>query len=393
MRFFDCSRCLTSAEETGPSFVTTDPLVAEKPPSKFACRSRSRGKKLAFVGPGSRFMAMVRSLRASWKRNGRRNGPRTRLEMGGHRRTWKRDRRRRRAAEGNRSDDVVVGRGSRQGYGKDVAGKIEPRSGILAAGVEAAGLTNGSRLEDGNGSGELGRRQLEREYSEQLEALKFLVEPPACFRNVDEARQNLENKLNTLDLKRMNTVAIPTDELTAESVFTSNPVLRGWSRGRMKNCGGNGFERMFQTRNSNFQGFCAGTVDDTRLNIERTVIDLFVRAPILKTRKLDGARRGVLFNANEGKTVRFKDEHDDAGEMLDEKESGERSAKNISLRETSEEMKNCELLEGTDVIDGIDRSEVSMNDGRTEELVRFDGNFDPPFDVAVTNGMVSIDYP
>ncbi|KOX75243.1 PDZ and LIM domain protein 7 [Melipona quadrifasciata] len=249
-----------------------------------------------------------------------------------------------------------------RGYGKDVAGKIEPRSGILAAGVEAAGLTNGSRLEDGNGSGELGRRQLEREYSEQLEALKFLVEPPACFRNVDEARQNLENKLNTLDLRRMNTIAIP----TGESVFTPNPVLRG----RMKNCGGNGVERMFQTRNSNFQGFCAGTMGDTRLNIERTVIDLFVRAPILKNRKLDGARRGVLFNANEGKTVRFKDEHDDAGEMLDEKESGERSAKNISLRETSEEMKNCELLEGTDVIDGIDRSEVSMNDGRTEELVR-----------------------
>ena len=285
----------------------------------------------------------------------------------------------------------VVGCGSRQGYGKDVAsawpevaGKMESRSGILAAGVEA-GLTNGSRLEDGNGSGELSRRELEREYCEQLEALKFLIEPPACFRNVDEARQNLENKLNTLDLRRMNTVAIPTGELYAGSVS----VLRE----RMKNCGENGVERIFQTRKSNFQKFRADTVDDKRLNIEQTVIDLLVRAPILKNRKLDGVRHGMFFNVNESKTVRFKDEHDDAGEIFDGKECGQRSMRNISVRETSEEMKNCELLEGTDVIDGIDRSEVSMNDGRTEELVRFDGNFDPPFDVAVTNGMVSIDYP
>ena len=260
--------------------------------------------------------------------------------------------------------DVAVGcKGSLQRYGKDVGGKIEAR--IRAAAV----LTNGSRLQDGNGSGELSRGELEREYGEQLEALKFLVEPPASFRNVDEARQNLENKLNTLDLRRMNTVAIPT---AGESASTpKNPALR------MKSCG--------NCRESNFQG----TMNDTRLNIERTVIDLFVRAPILKNRKLDDARRGSVFNANEGKTVRFKDEH--AGETFEEKESGE-DTRNIGLRGTSTEMKNCELLEGTDVIDGIDRSEVSMN-GRTEELVRFDGNFDPPFDVAVTNGMVSIDYP
>lgn len=320
---------------------------------------------------------MIRSLRASWKRN-RSSRPGTRLES--HRRS---------SGEGNRFDVVCRSkRGNGATFARPVAKKVDSKSAILAANVEA-GLTNGKET-DGKGNRELNREEFEREYYEQLEALKFLIEPPACFRT-DETRQNFENKLNTLDFRRMNTVAIPTGEFSQPTA-----VLRSWGYRRMKNSVPHGNAGTLGIKKSNFKKFYSDAIDDTGSNIERSMIHLFDRAPILKNKNVQ-AVRGIHFNTNESKTVHFKDEHDDR-EMLDEQVFINRNMNiedeqdNISLRRTSKEMERCMILGGTDVVKEIVGGDSSLNDRWMVEDVCFDENFGTLFDVAVTNGLVSIDY-
>lgn len=291
--------------------------------------------------------------------------------------------------EGNRFDvSCRSKRGKGVTFARPVAKKVDSKSGILATNVEA-GLTNGKKKE-GKGNSELNREQFEREYYEQLEALKFLIEPPACFRT-DETRQNFENKLNTLDFRRMNTVAIPTGEFSQPTA-----VLRSWGYRQMKNSVPHSNAATLGIKKSNFKKFYSDSIDDTRSNIERSMIHLFDRAPILKNKNVE-AVRGILFNTNESKTVRFKDEHDDR-ELLDEQEFRNRNMNiedeqdNISLRKTSKEMKRCMILGGTDVVKEIVGGDSSLNDRWMQEDVCFDENLDTLFDVAVTNGMVSIDY-
>ena len=381
MRFLNCSQCLTGVEETSssqiPSFKTTDPLVSGKQLSRRVPRSKSK-RKVACASPGSRFVAMIRSLRASWKRN-RSSRSGTRLES--HRKSRKRQMTKKNG-EGNRFDvSCRSKRGKGVIFARPVAKKVDPRSGILATNVEA-GLTDGKE----KGIGELNREEFEREYYEQLEALKFLIEPPACFRT-DETRQNFENKLNTLDFRRMNTVAIPTGEFSQPTA-----VLRSWGYRRMRNSVPHSNAATLAIRKSNFKKFYSNAIDDTRMSM----IHLLDRAPILKNKNIE-AVRGILFNTNESKTVRFKDEHDDR-EMLDEQEFINRNMNiedeqdNISLRETSKEMERCVILEATDVVKGIVGGDSSLNGRWMEENVCFDENFGTLFDVAVTNGMVSIDY-
>jgi hypothetical protein len=128
------------------------------------------------------------------------------------------------------------------------------------------------------GAGLAGRKsgELEREYYEQLEALKFLIDPPPCFRNT-ETRQNFENKLNSLDLKLMNTVAIPDG-------------VAGIPNGYREARGHGRFYRPDLERSY---------VDA----LDRRIIHLFaMKAPILKSRQSEQVA------ARENKTVRFKDE-------------------------------------------------------------------------------------
>lgn len=131
------------------------------------------------------------------------------------------------------------------------------------------------------------------EEGEYQQALKFLIEPPARFRNDEtwgERRGGSleEKKLNTLDLKRMNTVAIPALD------FSRSVAILG-DRGRVDTRGNGG--------GSGLGGFGGGLG-----------IDLLVGAPILKGRR---AGEGVLFS--EGKSVRFKDEQEEHGRgMLEE---------------------------------------------------------------------------
>jgi len=141
------------------------------------------------------------------------------------------------------------------------------------------------------GAGLAGRKsgELEREYYEHLEALKFLIDPPLCFRNT-ETRQNFENKLNSLDLKLMNTVAIPDGVAGIPNGYRELPKSHGrFYRSEWRPVCENGVRRNLER----------SYVDA----LDRRMIDLFaMKAPILKS------RQGEQVAARENKTVRFKDE-------------------------------------------------------------------------------------
>lgn len=184
-----------------------------------------------------------------------------------------------------------------------------------------------------------GRRvgELEREYYEHLEALKFLIDPPPCFRNT-ETRQNFENKLNSLDFRRMNTVAIP-----------EGP---GANRFQKLKSSPDGFQSpswSLTCENGVSHEVCERSYADTldriveeHLKIERTMLDLFVRAPILKSRHGEQ----VSLAGRENKTVRFKDEvkrsgtsveHGEGLRLGDEGSEGVRSNNRVKTEITKEE--------------------------------------------------------
>lgn len=232
-----------------------DTLVTAKRPIK-------RSKPAENVPSGSResrFLSLVRSIRSSLKRN-RRFRPR-RLEA------YLRDQK----SRANSSKSSVDERGV-----KDIVHKVN--SSIKIVEIE---------------EGVTGKKRLKRDRCEQLEPFKLLIEPPVSFRN-DESRENFENKLNTLDLRRMNTVAIPVAD-----PFDPGSIIYSWSNQRIKN---RETTSESQKRRSSFERFYADTKD-----IQRTMIDLLVRPSILKKKKVE-AVRSILF---ETKTVRFEEDRPD----------------------------------------------------------------------------------
>ncbi|XP_072761624.1 uncharacterized protein [Anoplolepis gracilipes] len=293
MKFFDCARCLTTLHQRRSSRrwrdcnETTDPLVMTKrPPARRQRQHRRRSEsaqKMASSRSNARFLTAMRSFSTSWKRRAARmNNVKSRVET----------RPTKLFVRNNEAESRRV-RIPRTLY------RVQLRKRKIPASVEM------SRVNDTDGVARRlpGRRtgELEREYYEHLEALKFLIDPPPCFRNT-ETRQNFENKLNSLDFRRMNTVAIP------------------------EGPGPNGFQKLKSSpnglRSPSWNLTCengvsydvdersyADTLDrivQEHLEIERTMLDLFVRAPILKSRHADGEQ--VSFAARENKTVRFKDE-------------------------------------------------------------------------------------
>lgn len=188
MRLLDCARCLTKLRpRRGRGCETTDPLVTTKRPASDGGQHRRRRRRRRAESPrrrsgGVRLLSAVRGLAR------RRSCPET--------------------ATRSRKPPPPVGPG-RVGIPwrkrEDGAGAEEPWK--------------------GDDTGRRAAEQLEREYYEHLEALKLLIDPPPCFRNT-ETRQNFENKLNSLDLRRINTVAIPS---VAPNAVTWNRYLWSWS--------------------------------------------------------------------------------------------------------------------------------------------------------------------
>lgn len=297
MKLFDCVQCLTTRlnrrhSSQRRSCETTDPLVITKRPPTRGQRSYHRRSESAQKVPlsrcNARFLTTIRSFGASWKR--------------------------RRGLEAKtRGKHETRPKSKRLLTGND---EVKPRSVGIPRAINGVHLkrkrkTSAKSMETpkGNDTGRreevsvAGRRagELEREYYEHLEALKFLIDPPPCFRNT-ETRQNFENKLNSLDFRRMNTVAIP-----------ARPGTNGQDLGSP-----NGFGSPFRENDASYhrERSYTDTLDrivEEHLKIERTMLDLFVRAPILKSRHSE-----QVFSARENKTVRFKDEVERSGTSVEQ---------------------------------------------------------------------------
>ncbi|EZA62376.1 uncharacterized protein LOC113562946 [Ooceraea biroi] len=265
MRLFDCSLCLTTLNRRRSSrrrsCDTTDPLVMTKRP---ATRRRRRYRRpessqgVTSSRSSTRFLNVMRTL-------GMRTSS-TKLETPKSRKLLADEVRSRRVGIPGTLNGVHL-RGRRKHSVETSVGNDTGQEG-----ADLAGRRTG---------------ELEREYHEHLEALKFLIDPPPCFRNT-ETQQNFENKLNSLDLRLMNTVAIPNEI----------PMANGYRDASMR--GLNRFCRSWGSiRENGVPKDLGRSYVDT---LDRTMIDLFARAPILKS------RQGEQVPARENKTVRFKDE-------------------------------------------------------------------------------------
>lgn len=285
MKLLDCARCLTALNQRRSSrrrddCETTDPLVMTKrPPTRHHHHHHHhrRSESAPRIASSSRFsngrfLSAMRNFGASWKRRRINAGARSKLET--------------------RSKKSLVG---------------SDEGGLKRVGIR--GTLNGvhlrkrkipARIEEVGIAGRRAPGELEREYYEHLEALKFLIDPPPCFRNT-ETRQNFENKLNSLDFRRMNTVAIPAGP---ENGPDDDYYSADWCAIR---------------ENGGSRRYAQATLDRIvaeHLRIERTMIDLFARAPILKGRHGEQ----VPAPSRENKTVRFKDEVERTGTSVGQRE-------------------------------------------------------------------------
>jgi len=295
MKLFDCIKCLTTLNQRRSSrrrsCETTNPLVITKrPPTRRY--PHHRRSELAQKSTSSRFnvqfLTTIRRFGASWKRR------RIRSKHDTHTKS-------RKLLAG---DDEV--RSKSVGIPRTINGVHLKRKRKIPE--KSAETSKGNDTERREEVIVAGRRagQLEREYYEHLETLKFLIDPPPCFRNT-ETRQNFENKLNSLDFRQMNTVAIPAGPETNGYQDVGNP---------------NGFRSPIRENKSSYDRgrLYADTLDrivEEHLKIERTMIDLFVRAPILKSRHGE-----QVSPARENKTVRFKDEVERSGTSVEGWEKG-----------------------------------------------------------------------
>lgn len=282
MKFFNCSQCLGTNEDPIPSgsIEITNPLVITKRPIRLVSEDSKR--RISFVTSRTRLPPILRSLSASWKRRKRSHG-RTRLES-------------RKSKKRNSIRECK----SKEDRGREALSKV-----VDDVSTTKEILERLDRLEESNRSSrriEDRDEELEREYYEHF---KFLIDPPPCFRNV-EANQNLKNKFNSLELKRINTVAIPetTDNTAAlaESIGISRTL-------NFKDT--NELGRRRTETNRFFRVETLGLIlrESFEVTETTTMEDLLDRnSSILKSQD-DGAKRKRSFK-RENKTVRFKDEEE-----------------------------------------------------------------------------------
>lgn len=199
-------------------------------------------------------------------------------------------------------------RSARELLADEIVGSGFPRTGMLNGVHPGRGRrkhsveTSVSNDTGPEGAGLAGRRaggELEREYCEHLEALKFLIDPPPCFRNA-ETRQNFENRLNSLDLRLINTVAIPGE---AAPTAASRRRRRGFRWRTADLCENGDLGSSYENALDRFA--------------DRAMIGLLVKAPILKSRPGEQSSP-----ARENKTVRFKDEVERTGRISVDQRGG-----------------------------------------------------------------------
>ncbi|XP_063976874.1 uncharacterized protein LOC135162391 [Diachasmimorpha longicaudata] len=235
MRIPGCSQCLTGIEEARSTVVSNtscDPLLITKRPIVKQSNENSHSHRRISIPMEcrdasdrrvSRLPVFLRAMfNATWRRK---RGRKNREWLETKRRVKKRDVFRKR--ESSSDDNGFAGRRI-----------VELRNEALE-------------------NEEFG------EYCEHLEPLKFILEPPASFANEDH--WNATAKLNSLDFRRINTIAIPHEST--------------WNLMKFQN------------------------------KFDEAMMCIIEREPILKrVRKSCLTRDATVFNKREGKTVRFKDD-------------------------------------------------------------------------------------
>ncbi|XP_029158485.1 uncharacterized protein LOC114930816 [Nylanderia fulva] len=307
MKFFDCAQCLMTFNRRRwrGCNETTDPLVMTKRPSARHHRHHLESSSSASNTRRIQFLTAMRSFGASWKR---------------------RNKRPKKLLRNDESSRRVVG------IPRTLNG-VHLRKRKIPANVDTSRVNDTGRKGANRAAG---RRagELEREYYEHLEALKFLIDPPPCFRNT-ETRQNFENKLNSLDFRRMNTVAIPEGPWTSGS-----PMLRSSLDGFRSNQSLTRENDVVSYISERSYADALDRIVKEHVKIERTMLDLFVRAPILKNRQGEQ----VFLATRENKTVRFKDEetaveHGEGLRLGDGDYEGVGSSNRVKTEITKEEEK------------------------------------------------------
>lgn len=289
MKFFDCTQCLMVLRPRHSSrrysCQTMDPLVTTKrPPDCYHRYNHYRpesGQGIS-VKPATRLLTIIRGFGVPWRKRGRITRMANKNTKSSE---LKRQPKRKRILRGEKSRLKCVR------TPKSLNGVHLKKREIMSA--ETARGNDTGQEDDVSGSS---ARALEREYYEHLEALKFLIDPPPCFRNT-ETRQNFENKLNSLDFRRMNTIAmpeVPTTNVDQDSK-NLNEFCPSWSSSHK-----NGITCKNRGRSYVEAIDC---IVAEHLKFEQTMFDLFVKAPILKSKP-----REQMLLVRENKTVRFKDE-------------------------------------------------------------------------------------
>lgn len=273
MKFLNCSRCFSTIENSASAShhpEVFNPLIMTKRP-KTKIDNPSKTSKASFAAV-PRFPALLKVISRPWRRR-KKLRPKIRLET--------RHKRKKR--------DLI--KEKIPNYPTNFHYSSNRRK------INQEHLPNVNDIQ-----------HYEKEYSEQFEALKFLIDPPDCFKN-PETRQNFENKLNTLDFRRMNTVAIALD-----SEDSSKKLIDYYLS-----------EKEIVKTDEFLQN---------HLKIEETMINLLNREPILKKdRDASPASR---------KTVRFKDDEDVKQTSVEENNKNLRMEKFDIELETNFPFSECE---------------------------------------------------
>lgn len=317
MKFLGCSQCLSSVDEsstgssrkTGKVTETCDPLLITRRPGKRATARDKPARKICIVS-GGRLPGVLRAIGAPWRRKRRSSGrPMPKLET--RRKVKKRDLLREKKKPkphlddpgSNESkhnlDDKSPGRNRRLSNDSTLRQMHEtlarePRRIDIRIGEEKIDSPKNDPLD------------LERDYDEHLEALKFLLECKSPFDSVIEERRS-RDALNSLDFRRINTIALPGDSVWDAFDFRDESTEP--FGGLLANGKDLFAEESPAVRTRLFRDSVDRVIQENR-RVEEAMMSLLGR-DVQKKTKSCLSREGSPACRKEAKTVRFKVEDAD----------------------------------------------------------------------------------
>lgn len=291
MKLLACSQCLSGVDEAGSSsrrYIDTDtanPLIITKRPVV-----NNAVRKTSFAGKKS-LPRVLRVLTAPWK--SKRSKPKVSKIETRHK-VKKRD------LLKERTDEDTIFRCGKNGDVKSWRRISDESSKFYLEPLSPERIEKIKHLDGQKGeiSGARETDELEDEYYKYLEALKFFTDPPSCFK--DES----DSKLNTLDFKLINTIAVTGESNVSESREVSFENKLSTLDFRKMNTVG-----LLSTEKS-YLNFCDEPLDEIiqeHMKIEQAMINIFDKEPILKKKQSNKSYESpTATKKKEGKSVRFR---------------------------------------------------------------------------------------